>query len=111
MMPEHRALRPNWFHILVALADRDLHGSEIARDVLDRTGGSLRLWPATLYRTLDDLVEAGLIAELLGDERPGGVVGKERYYRVTPSGRTALAAEAERLTVMARMARSRLKRV
>ena len=38
----------------VSLADRDRHGSGIVRDVLDLTGGDLRLWPVTLYGSLDD---------------------------------------------------------
>ena len=101
-------MRTNWFHILVALAERDMHGSDIARDVLERTGGSLRLWPATLYRTLDDLADAGLIVELTGSDRPHGEGGRERYYRVTPDGRAALASEAERLATFAFTARDRL---
>ena len=101
-------LRTNWFHILVSLADRDLHGSAIARDVLDQTVGALRLWPATLYRTLDDMVAHGLILELTGPEHPEDKSGRRRYYRATPSGRAELAAEAERLATLAGTARRRL---
>jgi len=32
-------LEPHWFQILLALADRDLHGLAIMNDVLERTGG------------------------------------------------------------------------
>jgi DNA-binding PadR family transcriptional regulator len=103
-------LRPNWFHVLVALTARPLHGSAIAEDVLDRTGGSLRLWPATLYRALDELVEAGFVEELPEAERPEGESRRKRYYRVTSGGRDAVAREAERLEGLARDARSRLGR-
>ena len=36
------ARSPHRFHILVALTDRDLHGSGIVRDVLPQTGVSER---------------------------------------------------------------------
>lgn len=101
-------MRSNWFHVLVALAGRNAHGSAIARDVLDQTGGALRLWPATLYRTLDDLVAAGLIIELVGDARPEGESGRRRYYQATAQGRAELAASAERMTALAGTARRRL---
>jgi DNA-binding PadR family transcriptional regulator len=103
-------LRTNWFHILVSLADRDLHGSAIARDVIEQTDGGLRLWPATLYRTLDDMVDDGLIVELTGADHPEGESGRRRYYRAGPSGRAELSAEAERLAALAGTARRRLSR-
>jgi DNA-binding PadR family transcriptional regulator len=101
-------LRPNWFHILVALAREDLHGSAIAEDVLEQTEGALRLWPATLYRTLEDMVEGGLIEEVTGDRRPEGESRRLRFYSVTSRGRRELAHEAERLAGMATTARDRL---
>ena len=101
-------LRPNWFHVLVALADRDRHGSAIARDVLTQTGGALRLWPATLYRTLDDMASAGLIEDVSEETEDEG--GRRRVYRITGAGRGALAEDAERLAVMAGTARRRLGR-
>lgn len=107
--PSARTLRPNWFHVLLALAHGDKHGSAIARDVLDQTEGRLRLWPATLYRTLDDLAAAGLIAELAGDESPEAVGGRRRTYRVTPRGRAELSAAAERMAGLAAVARRRLR--
>ena len=101
-------LRSNWFHVLVALAEQDLHGSAIAQDVLDQTDGALRLWPATLYRTLDDMVADGLIAELTGERRPDGESRRKRYYRATPQGHRELAVAAERLVAYAGIARARL---
>lgn len=103
-------LSPHRFHILVALADRDLHGSGIVRDVLDQTDGALRLWPATLYGMLDELEGDGLIAELTDDERPHGVSERRRYYRITREGRQAIAAEAARLSGLVGVAERRLKR-
>lgn len=99
---------PHRFHILVALADRDLHGAGIVRDVLDRTDDQLRLWPATLYGLLDELSEEGFIRELEGEERPDGVSDRRRYYRITGEGRGLLGTEAKRLSSLAGMARDRL---
>lgn len=101
-------LTPHRFHILVALAGRDLHGSGIVRDVLEQTDGALRLWPATLYGALDDLETDGMIQELTGDERPEGVSERRRYYRITQAGRRVLTREAARLVEMAGVAQRRL---
>jgi len=54
-------LKPQWFQILFALASGPLHGSAVVEDVLERTDGSMKLWPATLYGSLRDLEEAGWI--------------------------------------------------
>lgn len=104
------ALRRNWFHVLVALADEELHGAAIARDVLDQTDGDLRLWPATLYRTLDEMTEAGLIAELDEKERPDEASARLRCYRATPGGRAELRAQLERMESVLGTARRRLGR-
>jgi DNA-binding PadR family transcriptional regulator len=102
-------LRPNWLHILVSLAGDDRHGSAIARDVIDQTEGGLRLWPATLYRTLDDMVDQGLIIELSGGDHPDGESTRRRYYRATPQGRAELSAAVERMAALAGTARRRLR--
>ncbi len=101
-------LRPNQFHVLLALADEDRHGSAIADDVLEQTGGALRLWPATLYRTLDELVDDGLIEELSGDRHPDGESRRRRYFTATSKGRRALADAAGRMSALAGAAQERL---
>lgn len=103
-------LRPNVFHILVTLAAGDRHGSAISREVLERTGGSVHLWPATLYRTLDSMVDSGLIEELTGAHHPEGASGRRRYYRMTPKGGEALARGAEDMAALAATALTRLGR-
>lgn len=110
MTSPNGGLRQNWLHILVSLAEGEMHGSAIARDVLDQTEGSLRLWPATLYRTLDDMVAAGLIVELSGKDHPEGESTKRRYYRATPKGRAELSDAAERMAALAGTARRRLRK-
>jgi hypothetical protein len=49
------------FHILLALADDDLHGYAIMRHVAEQTGGRMRLGPGTLYSSIQALVEEKLI--------------------------------------------------
>jgi DNA-binding PadR family transcriptional regulator len=96
-------------YILLALSSKDLHGSGIARAVLEETEGELRLWPATLYGTLELMVRAGLIEELEEGERPKESE-KRRYYRITRLGEKALARETDRLARLVRTARQNLKR-
>ncbi len=104
----NQALKPRWFHILLALSDKDLHGSDIVREVFEQSDGGLRLWPAMLYGSLEQMVDRGLIEELSDSaERPAGASAKRRYFRITNSGRKQLASEADRMAVMARLARSK----
>ena len=96
--------------ILLALADSNLHGLGIARAVQELSDGQTRLWPVSLYGTLDELSETGLIEELDDPrDRPAEESGKKRFYRLTPAGHRALAAETERLAALVKVARSRLK--
>ncbi len=99
-----RPIKPQWFHILLALSERALHGYAIQRAVLDRTDGDMRLWPAMLYRSLATLEEAGLITQTEG---PADEPDDERrqYYALTDQGRERLREEAERLAGWAAAAR------
>jgi DNA-binding PadR family transcriptional regulator len=100
-------LKPHWFHVLLSLADQDNHGYAIMQEVLDRTDGKVRLWPATLYGTLQRLIDADLIAE--SDARPAPDLddARRRYYRLTPLGRQVLRAESARLEDLVRIIRSK----
>ena len=100
-------LLPATFHILVSLADEDRHGYAIIQDVAARTGGSIRLSPGTLYRSIQRMLEDGLIVET--DKRPSPEDDDERrrYYRLTTLGAAVAKAEAARLMDLVRMARAR----
>ena len=90
-------LKPHVFHVLLSLADDDQHGYGIMQEVLGRTSGKVRLWPATLYGTLKRLMNEDLIAE--SDDRPAPDRDdpRRRYYRLTSLGRRVLNAECRRL--------------
>jgi len=100
-----RDLSPQVFHILLALADQDLHGYAIVQDIADRTGGEVRLTASTLYAALKRLLDDGLITELR--QRPDADDPRRRYYRLTPMGRAAGKAEAARLESLAALARNK----
>jgi DNA-binding PadR family transcriptional regulator len=106
-MPADASLKPQFFYILLALADGDRHGLAIARDVQALSDGTVRLWPATLYGSLDELRSRKWIEEL--DEHPEEESERRRYYRLTRTGRSVLNDEAERLGRLARLARSRIR--
>ena len=105
--PAGPGLDPKGLHMMIALARRPMHGYAIRQEVERRTGGGIRLWPATLYGLLSQLTEQGLIEETAS---PGGVEDdpRRRYYALTAAGRRMLAAEAARLERLARLARSSL---
>ena len=98
-------LKSQWFHIMLALASGEQHGYGIMQEVLDRTTGKVRLWPATLYGSLKRLIEANLIEE--STERPAPELddARRRYYRLTTLGRAVLNAECERLQELVRTIR------
>jgi len=100
-------LKPHWFHILLSLADQEQHGYGIMQEVLERTGGKVRLWPATLYGTLKRLMDAELLEE--SETRPAAELddARRRYYRLTALGRRVLAAESERLEDLVRVIHSK----
>jgi len=95
------------FHILLAVADEDRHGYAIILDVAARTGGQLKLSPGTLYRSIQRMLEQGLLVE--PRQRPAPELDDERrrYYRITPYGRAVAEAESQRMAQLVRMARAR----
>lgn len=99
-------LPPATFHILLALAHEDRHGYAIIQDVAARTDGALRLSPGTLYRSIQRMLEQGLLVEPRRRPAPAFDDERRRYYRLTPFGRAVAHAEAERLMGLVRMART-----
>jgi DNA-binding PadR family transcriptional regulator len=104
---EFLPLSPAAFHILLALADAERHGYGIIKEVETRTDGKVRLGPGTLYGSIKRLLTEKLIEE--SDERPDPELDDERrrYYRLTDFGRRVAVAEAERLSALVSVARTK----
>ena len=94
------------FHILMAVADGDRHGYAIIQDVAARTDGAVVLSAGTLYRSIQRMLEQGLLEE--AEERPAPELDDERrrYYRITSFGRSVARAESARLAGLLRLARA-----
>src|SRR5688500_6187540 len=93
------------FEILLALADGERHGYSIMTDVTERTRGSVRLGPGTLYGSVKRMLASGLIDESAAKRRGEDEDERRRYYRLTALGRAVAAAEAARLEELVRQAR------
>ncbi|SRR5579885_1289173 len=96
-------LPPATFHILLSIAEEDRHGYAIIQDVAARTNGELKLSAGTLYRSIQRMLEQGLLVE--PRERPEEDDERRRYYRITPFGREVARAEARRLAQLVKFAR------
>jgi DNA-binding PadR family transcriptional regulator len=99
------ALTPAQFHILLTLADGSRHGYRIMQEIRERTQGALELGPGTLYRSIKQLLERGLISEM---EAPTPDTSKpddrRRPYNLTLAGKIRLREEANRLRALVRWA-------
>ena len=99
-------LPPVTFHILVALSGGDRHGYAIIQDVATRTDGELKIQAGTLYRSIQRMLEQGLVAETRARPSAEDDDERRRYYHITPFGRSVAQAEARRLAQMVRLARA-----
>lgn len=99
-------LRPAHYLILLSLAEGDLHGYAIKKDVARRTEGRVRLGAGSLYRSLAQLEDDGLVAESEWRPREALDDDRRRYLRLTSRGRAVAAAETERLARLVEGARA-----
>ena len=99
-------LPPATFHILVSLAAEDRHGYAIIQDVAARTGGAVKLSAGTLYRSIQRMLEQGLIEERHDRPAPEEDDERRRYYRITPLGEAVARAETQRLASLVKLARA-----
>lgn len=100
-------LPPAAFHILMAVADEDRHGYAIIQDVAARTGGELKLSAGTLYRSIQRMLEQGLLIEPQDRPAPEFDDERRRYYRITRFGAATARAEVTRLNRLVKLARAR----
>ena len=99
-------LTPAAFHVLVALADAELHGYAVIKEVSTRTAGRVELGTGTLYGIIKRLLAEGLVVE--SKRRPAAAHDDERrrYYRLTPFGKLVVIAETKRLEAMVEAAKA-----
>ena len=95
------------FQIMLSLADGDLHGYAIMRQVEEQTGGRLRLGPGTLYGSIQALLQGKLIEEVYRPEETEDRQERRRYYKLTAAGRKLARSEAEKMADVLRVARAR----
>lgn len=96
-------LRPPILHILLALSGGARHGLGIADEAEAASGGAVRLGPGTLYRSLDEMRERGLVSPT--DPPAGETDPRRKYYRITGDGRALLDLEIARLARVVDLAR------
>ena len=95
-------VKPTELLILTVLAAGDRHGYGIRQDVLAHTDGEVEIEAGNLYRQLRGLEDDGFVAQA---PAPRNESDERRiYYRLTPAGRRALAAEMHRLRELVRFA-------
>ena len=100
-------LKPHWFYVLLSLTDDGQHGYGIMQEVLARTEGKVRLWPATLYGTIKRLSGTCIIEESGSRPVPDLDDARRRYYRLTRLGRRVLEAECRRLEELVSVIRAK----
>ena len=98
-------LTPSMFYVLLALADGEKHGYAMMQEMSALSHGKFRMGPATLYTTLQRLLNLGMIEEVEGVESVED--SRRRYYRLTATGKSLLEAELGRMDSVVRLARRR----
>ncbi len=83
-------LTESMFYLLMAFCRQPMCGINAAAFIEQKTGGRLRLGPATLYTILGKFEKVGYIEEI-------EVEGRKRTYRITDRGRDAYREEVKRL--------------
>ena len=92
-------LTPAVFHILLALSNRERHGYGIIKQVERDSQGKVTMDAGTLYGSLKQMLDAGLVKE--SDKRVDPEMDAERrvYYKITGEGSKVLVAVAKRKTL------------
>ena len=97
-------LTPAVFYILFALAEGEKHGYAIMKEVANVSGGQFTLGPATLYTTIQRLLELGLIEET---STSSDSERRRRCYQLSGMGRKTFEAELDRMQSLVRSAQRR----
>lgn len=93
-------------HIVLALGPDAKHGYAIMQAIGERSGGTIRLLPGTLYATLKKLLADRIVEECDAPKGVESTDARRRYYRVTKAGKAAVKAQTERLALLVRLGRA-----
>jgi DNA-binding PadR family transcriptional regulator len=96
-------LPPATFFILFALATGDKHGYAIMQEARKLSDDRLKIGPATLYTSIQRLLDSGWIEEIGG---PDDGDPRRRYYRLTKPGKSSLHREMERMEAIVRKSKA-----
>jgi DNA-binding PadR family transcriptional regulator len=99
---EYLPLPPAAFFVLFALAEGERHGYRIMQDVRELSAGSVSMGPATLYTTIQRLVDRGFVVEVESHQNT-----RRRMYSLTSAGSGLLHAEFQRQTDVLALAKRR----
>ncbi len=93
--------------ILLALAERPMHGYLIMQTINTAFRTGFQMGPGTLYRTLQLQLKADLIHET--DEADSNTDDpRRRYYSITKRGRDVARLELQRLRALYRLGNARI---
>ncbi|HWE53450.1 MAG TPA: PadR family transcriptional regulator [Bryobacteraceae bacterium] len=101
-------LTPAVFYVMLALSSGPRHGYAIMQETATLSEGGFRMGPATLYSTIQRLVELALIGETTEGGDGSGNDARRRYYELTAMGRHLLEAEVKRMNSIVKRANARL---
>jgi DNA-binding PadR family transcriptional regulator len=96
-------LAPAAFLILFALANGDKHGYAIMQEARKLSDHTFLIGPATLYTTIQRLLDADRIREVPGPEEGDS---RRKYYRLTGAGKSALNAELSRMEAIVKKSKA-----
>ena len=102
-MEPDQPLAPSAFLILFALATGDKHGYAIMQEARKLSDNTVPIGPATLYTTIQRLLDSDRIREVPG---PEGGDSRRRYYRLTAVGKAVLQSELARMEAMVKKSKA-----
>ncbi len=88
-------LTESMFYVLMAFSKGPMCGIDVADYIEERTGGRVKIGPATLYTILGKFEKEKWIREI-------EVEGRKRTYSITDKGISAYEQEVERLRMCVR---------
>ncbi len=103
MIQTSNSLTRAGFLILFALGSGDKHGYALMREARELSDGEFQIGPATLYTTIQRLLESGWIVEVPG---PKDSDSRRRHYGLTAAGRGELDLELKRMEAMVKKSKT-----